>query len=505
MIWLFNMILNDQMISNTTANEPVPSLFQRVNKGGLWRLALQIARHLLLLARVVFVARLLSPDDFGLMGIAMLSLGVLEHFSSTGFNLALIQKKGNIDTYLNTAWTVGILRGISLFIILLLGAPYAAQFSGRTDTELIIQVMGISLLLTAFNNISTVYFQKELLFNKLFILQIGSPIVSLLITIIIAVNYPSVWALVFGKLAGNLTNLFLSYILHPYRPRLNFDAEKTKELWVFGKWIFGSTILGFLLTQGDDIFVLKMAGASALGFYRMAYMLSEMPATEISHVISSITYPAYAKLQDNIPRLRDAYLKVLLFTAFLSFPLAGLIFIMAPDFVLLFMREKWLPMVPAVQILIVGGLARSIGTTTGQVFLAMGKPRIITKINVFKLVLLVILIYPLTKLWDFYGTAVAVSLAAFINQPILQFMLKKVIHCQYRDVAKRILIPLLMTLIMVAVISGLKILIGNMTIGFFFLVSTIGILTYISVAYIIDRTFNYGIKQIIQEQLAALK
>jgi O-antigen/teichoic acid export membrane protein len=326
------------------------SLSQKVVRGGIWVFALRIVGRIFDLIRIVILARILVPYDFGLMGIALLTVAILETFSQTGFQEALIQKKNNIETYLDAAWTVLILRGLLLFAILSLIAPYAAVFFKVPQARPIIQVIGLSLLLGAFSNIGVIYFQKELEFNKQFVYQLSGTLADFIVAVSAALILRSVWALVFGLLAGAVVRLIVSYLIHPYRPHLSFDLKKTKELFGFGKWVLGSSILIFLITQGDDIFVGKLLGATMLGFYQMAYRISNMPATEITHVISQVTFPAYSKFQDNIPKLREAYLKVLQVTAFLSFPIAGLIFVLAPDFTKIFLGEKWMPMVPAMQV-----------------------------------------------------------------------------------------------------------------------------------------------------------
>ena len=123
----------------------------------------------------------------------------------------------------------------------------------------------------------------------------------------------------------------------------------------------------------------KVLGLTALGLYQLSYTLSNLPATEITHVVSRVTFPAYSKLQEDLPRVRSAYLKVLQFISFLSFPLAGAIFIFLPDFVSIFLGDKWTPMVPAAQVLVMAGLLRSIAATTGPIFHALGKPKIDSK------------------------------------------------------------------------------------------------------------------------------
>jgi len=316
---------------------PGETLSQKVVKGGFWVFFLRIVNRGFSLIRLIILARILSPNDFGLMGIALLTMSTLETFSQTGFQQALIQKKEDIESYLNSAWTVLILRGFALFIILYFIAPYAAIFFNSPEAKPIIQVIGFAILIRALTNIGVIYFQKELEFRKQFIYQFSGTLADFIVALSAVLILRNVWALVLGLLAGNIVRCFVSYLVHPYRPHLSKDLGRAKELFGFGKWIMGSSILVFLITQGDDIFVSKILGTTALGFYQLAYRISNMPATEITHVISQVTFPAYSKLQNNIPKLREAYLKVLQFTAFLSFPIAGLIFILAPDFTKIFL------------------------------------------------------------------------------------------------------------------------------------------------------------------------
>jgi O-antigen/teichoic acid export membrane protein len=164
------------------------------------------------------------------------------------------------------------------------------------------------------------YFQKELKFNKLFFYEFFSTLIDLSLAISLALILRNVWALVWAGLAGQFARLILSYVVHSYRPRLRFDKGEFTELFGFGKWVFASSIIVFIVTQGDDIIVGKMLGVVALAFYQMAYTFSNMAVTEIIQVVSRVMLPAYSKLQDDLPKLKQAYLKVLQITAFVSAP-----------------------------------------------------------------------------------------------------------------------------------------------------------------------------------------
>jgi len=313
--------------------------------------------------------------------------------------------------------------------------------------------------------------------------------------------FRNVWALVFGLLAGNATRCFVSYLIHPYRPHLNFNSGKSKELFGFGKWILGSNILIFLITQGDNIFVGKLLGATALGFYQMAYRISNMPATEITHVISRVTFPAYSKLQDNIPKLREAYLKVLQLTAFLSIPIAGLIFVLAPDFTIVFLGEKWMPMVPAMQVLVFAGLVRSIAATAGPIFYALGKPKIDTKWQMLRLFVIAALIYPLTSKWGILGISIVVFLSIFISNIGFSFNVIKITKCGIKYFSKVIVFPLINTIIMVITIFILRMNISTNEVLEFFILVSIGILIYFTMTYLFDKYLNYKMSSLIKVNL----
>ena len=210
----------------------------------------------------------------------------------------------------------------------------------------------------------------------------------------------------------------------------------------FGKWILGSSILVFFITQGDDIFVGKLLGVTALGFYQMAYRISNIPATEITHVISQVTFPAYSKLQDNLPRLQEAYVKVIQLTALLSFPIAAFIFVLAPDLTRIFLGEKWMPMVPVMMVLVLWGAIRSMGATMGPVFQAVGKPEILTKMLAIALILLAILIYPLSMRWGILGTSLAVVFSTLASTLVASYVVVKVVECRMVDFYRGLAFPL---------------------------------------------------------------
>lgn len=468
-----------------------PDLFNRTVKGGMWVFALRMLTQLFSSAKWIVLVKWLAVVDFGLIGIADLTMQALSAFTTTGFQAALIQKKKQTYDFLDTAWTIGIIRGVLLFVVIYFIAPLATRF--RVDPEQfqltvnIIRVLGFCLILDAVSNIGTIYFRKDLQFNKQFIFEIVSSVINITITISIAVIYRSIWAIAIGKLVGSLTKCVISYWIHPYRPKFKVDLAKAGELWGFGKWIFALSALGFIIKTGDDYFVWGYLGVASLGLYRISYRFAMAPATEISDVITQVTFPAYSKLQDDIPRLRDAYLKVLEFTAFLSIPLAGFIFALTPNFIVLFRKEDLLLVIPVMQILALRGMICSIGATRGSLFQSTGQPKLGTVIKLVKLFILACLIYPLTKRLGLVGTAWSIVIADAAVQPLAFYFSVRVISCRPWRMLKPIVMPFVATCIMIAAIYLLKIYLPEDSFVSFFGIALTGGCVYIVTVWILDR------------------
>jgi O-antigen/teichoic acid export membrane protein len=501
---------DENSIEPTELLEADRTLYSRVVKGGSWVVFGRIATQILDMGKLIVILNLLEVQDIGLLAVATLMMGMLNSFSDTGINAALIQKKEDIKPYLDTAWTIGIIRGFVLFVIMYFAAPYVAALKVPDDkvdlTITLVRVIGASLLVAPFGNIGKVYFSRNLNFKKLFILDLSSKSIDFIVSIVIAITYRSVWAVVAGKLSSIFVSLLLSYVLHAYRPRLRFEKQKAKVLWTFGKWIFALTIMGFMMTHLDDLFVWGYLGIISLAYYQTAFKFAQIPAKHISTLVSKVSFPAYSRLQHDIPRLQEAYLKVLKFTAFLSVPVAVMIFVLAPDFVTLFLKEKWLPIVLCLRVMVLRGLIISLGSTRGAIYKAVGKPGIATHLHVIRLVMLVIFIYPATRYWGIVGTAGLLLGITSIMEPFGLYLVKKTIQMSPLEPLKVIVFPLMAGLVTASTIFLLKHFAFENQISFlsFTVYAFTGIAVYLAISWLFDKFFKYDIIKIFKEQLKVL-
>ena len=482
---------------------PWNSISEKMIKGSFWVFSLRIADRVFLLVKTIILSRLLSPNDFGMFGVALLVLSVFGTFTQTGSQQALIQKKDDIKSYLNTAWTIGLVRGFLIAIVVFFLAKPAAIFFGTPNAELILRIIGLSVIFQSLSNIGILYYNKELEFQKFFKYQFLGTIAEVSFSIIAVFFLKSVWALVIGMLVGELVKCIMSYVINSYRPRFQFNRHQARELFRFGKWIAGSSILIFLIINGDDIFVGKMLGVVILGFYQIAYKISNTPTTEITFVISQVSFPAYTKLQDDLPKLRDIFLLVIKLTAFISFPMAAFIFIFASEFTMLFLGEKWMPIVPAMKILVIAGALRSLVASTCSLFRAIGHPRIETLWQIVRFLVIAGLIYPLTTRYGITGTSITILISTFISLIGFGFGALRKTKCSIDNLNRPVLLPLLNGAIIIAIIYCLKFFINAATFSGFFALLAIGIVFFIIINYLFDKFFNYEIVSTIKKSFSA--
>ena len=482
------------------------SLSKKVSKGALWVTAASICARGLNLVSAIILARLLAPEDFGLMAIAMAIVAFSQGTTQTGFESALIQKQERPEDFLNTAWTFELARYLILFLIIFLAAPLFASFFNEPRAVAILRVISLSLVFQGFRNIGVVYFRKNLDFQKQFVLEIVPLMAYISVVIPLAFSLRNVWALVWGSLTTSMATCLISYVMHPYRPRLDFSIKRARNLFNFGKWILGSGIVVMIREQGMTMFVGKFLGIPILGFYNRAGAFSTMIFQQVSGIVWKVGYPAYSQLQLDPNRFKNAYLKTLQLLTFIGIPMAGGLFVLSGDFVHLFLTDKWLPIVPLMQILCLQAILNFINTPAGIVFQASGRPSIGTKISAIGVIILAILVYPLSSRWGATGAVASLFLSVLLPSPIIWYIAIRVIRCTYSEFIKPILISLTNTGIMVTVILIIKHhIFMQVNIAEFFALIFVGIITYLSIAYFLQKHVNYGIYKLLVERMVALK
>lgn len=474
---------------------PSGSVIKQAIASGVWEGGLNSLNRVIQLAKVAILAQLLPPKEFGLLGIGFLTLAVFESFSQLGIKAALIQQEDeNVDQYLDTSWVLQICRGLLLTSIIFLIAPHVASLFGEPRATNVIRVLGVGPLLLGLKNPGAVYFRKNLQFHRRFAQIMSGTIANFCIAVALGVVLGNVWALVAGSVVGNVISVFVSYLLHGYRPGLKFDPELARELVDFGKWVFGSSIVGFLQNQGDDVFVGWFLGATPLAFYQMAYRFSNAPATELSDVINKVTFPSLSQVQDDNQKLRNGYFRTLRFSVFLAIPAATGIALVAPAFVRVVLGTAWLPTVPLMQALAVWGGLRALDSTNFAVMYALSRPDMVLKLKLVRTAFIALGIYFAAARFGLLGVASVLIVAAALVAPLGIYVTLRLIDGSVRRCLWNLVHPLVGSLLMAGTLLAVQATV-SFPLALVELVSLIvlGAVTYLSYVSVAVTLFNYRI------------
>ncbi|MCA9628646.1 MAG: lipopolysaccharide biosynthesis protein [Myxococcales bacterium] len=441
---------------------------QRVDRvlvsGSFWTSVGEVSGALADLVTSIVAARVLELRDFGLFGAAMLVLAILDQFSQTGFESALVQKSDDPKSFLNVTFTWHLLRGLLMSGILLVAAPLVSRWYDEPALFSLLLCLSLAPLINGIRNVGTVYFTRQLDFRTIFLIKISQTLLRLVVFLPAVLYFRNVWALVISQLMGAIVGVVISYVAHPYRPRLEWDREKLRELVAYGKWLTGLAWLIFVITQGDDIFVSKYLGIVALGVYQYAYKLSNTPATAITHVVGGIAMPMYSRLQDAPEERKAAFIKVMRLTLFLAGPVSVFIYFAVPDVVAFVIGEKWAPAIPLVRILVLGGVVRSFAALAGPVFAATGRPDFDFKMNLPRFFCIVIGLYPAARFGGLEGVSWLVLAAIMCCLPTWFYGLKRLIGITPREVLKHNVLAILGSLLLAGSYYAVRKPIGSETV-----------------------------------------
>jgi O-antigen/teichoic acid export membrane protein len=401
--------------------------YKQTLKGITWMGALRIVVRLLTFLRLAILARLLSPNEFGLFGIASLVLAFLEIITETGINVFFIQDEGDLNEYLDTAFIVSIIRGILISFLIVLFTPVIISFFKVPNAKVILYFVALIPLIRGFINPSSVRFQKDLEFNKEFFFRTGIFITDSLVAIFTAFYLKTASSLVWGMLAGVIFEVVVSHLFIKPKPKLNFEKNKFKKVIERGKWVTLSSFLQYLFTNTDSTAVGKIINSTYLGYYQMAYKISTLPITEISNVFYNVTFPVFSKFQNDKERFKKAFVKSTLAIGLITIPVGLIIFFFSKEIVLLLLGNNWIEVVKPLKILSIYGILRAVFAEVPAVFLALKKQEYVAISTLVSVIGISISIIPLVKNYGILGASYSALIGVGLAMPIMLYYLHKLL------------------------------------------------------------------------------
>lgn len=321
--------------------------------GSAWMVGLRWAMRGLGLLSTFIVARLLSPADFGLVAMAMLVVGLVEVFGQAGQQLALIRIPDPARADYDAAWTLGILVGIAVALLLWAISPLAALYFHEPRAAWLVRLLALRPLLTSLDNIGVVAFRKEFRFGREFAFQLAQKLAAILVTLAAALWLRDERALVAGLLGGPAAGVALSYALHPYRPRPSL--ARVRGLLAFSGWMLLVNVAQYFHDKADEFVVGGIASAGAMGRYNVAADVATAPTIEIVLPATRALFPVFARIADDRAAIRAAFLDVFAAATLISVATGAGMALVAGDFVRVALGEKWLAAIPLVRLLAIAG------------------------------------------------------------------------------------------------------------------------------------------------------
>jgi lipopolysaccharide exporter len=423
---------------------------QKMASGATWMVLFKLLERSLGLISTLILVRLLAPQDFGLVAMALSFIAMAELLTSFGFDVALIQNQNAATHLYHTAWTCNVLFGLLIFLLMLAAAIPAAIFYSEPALFWVLCWLALGPLIGGCENIGVVAFRKELRFRREFAFQLSRKLAGFSVTVPLAFWLHSYWALVVGILVSRLAGTVISYIAHPFRPR--FSLVGANGLFSFSKWLLLNNGLGFLKGRLTDFFIGRLLGATALGLYNVAYEVANLPTSELGAPINRALLPGFSQIADNSVPIRTAYANAIGVLALFALPAAAGIFAVADFLVPVLLGPKWIAAVPLIQILGIFGAIELFHSSMCTLLIATGHPAAVARAHVVFVLVLLILLIALVGSFGAVGAAVAVVGASILSTPAYLLAIRTHTKIGFAIFGRSITRPLLASVVMVVIL-----------------------------------------------------
>ncbi len=348
-------------------------LRERAISGVKWSGFASGSQQILQVIVTIILARLLAPEDFGILTMALVFTGLIMVFNDFGTGSAVIQNQNMTDDDLSSIFWFNVLIGIIATLLTIAISPLIAAFYEKDILAPLLSLMAFSFLFTSLSVVQRSLLMKQMDFKRVSIVEITSAALSGAVAITLAYKGFGVWSLVWQGLVATITTTFLLWVITRWRPRLKFYKGSVRSVMGFSLNLLGFSVVNYFSRNVDYLLIGKFLGADQLGYYALAYRLMLYPLQNISNVVTRVLFPAFSIIQHDNENFRDAYLKSTRYIAFITFPMMFGLFAVANEFVLTLFGTKWEPTIFLVKVLCFVGMWQSIGSTVRQIYMAKGR------------------------------------------------------------------------------------------------------------------------------------
>ena len=371
--------------------------------GMIWSFVQRFGTMIIAFVSNIVLARLLTPDDYGTIGMLAIFIAIANTFVDGGFGSALIQKKDPTKEDYSTIFWWNMFLSIFLYFVLYLCAPAIARFYNIPLLSSVLRIQGLVLIINALSIIQQNQLRKQLKFRQLAVIMVISTSLSVCIAIVLAFLEWGVWALVVQQLSSSLFIAIMLWLVNKWYPYLIFSKKSFKELFSFGGFILLSSLINTICSNIQGLLIGKFFSPSILGYYTQARKLEEVTSSSVSTIVDQVSYPILSEIQDDSEKLVRVLKKITSIIAFVSVALMAILIALAYPLILFLYSEKWLASVPYLQILCVAGIAISLQRVHYSAVASIGESKDLFVWTVVKRVLGLVVIILGMCFWGIYG------------------------------------------------------------------------------------------------------
>jgi O-antigen/teichoic acid export membrane protein len=359
------------------------NLRQRTLTGLGWSGANQFVGQVLQLAAAVILARLLTPKDYGLLGMVLVFTGFANSLADLGLAASIIHKSDLSDRHLDSVFWINVATGGLLTVLFILVAPFIASIFHEPRLRLLTAVIAINFLLASLNVVQNALLEKSLNFRTKFWIETASALTSGIVALVLAFTGAGVWSLVGQLLTSTVVRVGVMWGLSAWRPALSFELSAVKELMHFGGNLAGFGIVMYWSKNIDKLVIGRWIGSAALGFYNLADRLMRLPLTNVTDITTVVMFPALSAVQDEVGTVTRAYLRGTRMIALLTFPMMIGLSVLAEPAILVVYGGQWRAAIVILQLLCFAGMARSVYDTASWIFLSQGRTDVLFRLGIY--------------------------------------------------------------------------------------------------------------------------
>lgn len=414
------------------------SLKQKAASGMIWTALQRYSTMLIQFISGIVLARLLTPYDYGCIGMLMIFMVLAESFIDGGFGSALIQKKRPTQEDYSTIffWNLGM--AVLLYATLYFSAPAIARFYNIPLLCDVLRVQGVILFIYAFNIVQKNQLRKKLNFKVLSEVTIATSIITLIVTIIMAYHGYGVWSLVAHNILAALIPALVFWFYIKWRPQFVFSWQSFKELFSFGFYMFLTNLVNSFSSQIRGLFIGKLYNPATMGYYSKANSTERLASMSISQVLGQVTFPLYAEVQDDMDKMKQIIKSLSSSIAYMTFPLMAILILVAKPLFIILYSDRWTNSVHFFQILCLAGLAICLQSVNLQAIAAIGKSRVMLSWSLIKQGIGLIFVVGGLYLWGMegllWGTVIHAWICTLINMGLVSKQIGYKITSQIIDI-----------------------------------------------------------------------